>query len=54
LGAWDTDPERHIISYKAAMAQSLLGRKLGDTVVVATETGERSVEILAIEAWKKD
>lgn len=54
LGAWDTDPEKHVISYKAMMAQSLLGHAAGETVVVPTESGDRSVEILEITPWKKD
>jgi transcription elongation GreA/GreB family factor len=54
LGAWDTDPERHILSYKAMVAQSLLGHKTGETVVLSTESGDRSVEIVSITAWKKD
>lgn len=32
LGAWDSDPARGIISYPAALAQSLLNKKVGDTV----------------------
>lgn len=54
LGAWDTNPEKHIVSYKAMMAQSLLGHKLGETVIVPTESGDRSVEILSIVGWKSD
>jgi transcription elongation GreA/GreB family factor len=30
LGAWDTDPSKHIISYLAQMAQALIGKKVGD------------------------
>jgi transcription elongation GreA/GreB family factor len=54
LGAWDTDPEKHIVSYKAVMAQSLLGHKAGETVAVPTEAQERRVEIIRIEPWRKD
>ncbi|MEI6715060.1 MAG: GreA/GreB family elongation factor [Verrucomicrobiota bacterium] len=53
LGVWDTDPEKHIISYKAAIAQALLGKKVGEQVDVPTEQGDRLVEIVAIAAWAK-
>jgi transcription elongation GreA/GreB family factor len=32
LGAWDSIPEQHVISYKSALGGALLGRRLGDLV----------------------
>ncbi|MDR2200856.1 MAG: GreA/GreB family elongation factor [Puniceicoccales bacterium] len=32
LGAWDSDPDRHILSYKTPLAQALLSRRVGDDV----------------------
>jgi transcription elongation GreA/GreB family factor len=32
LGAWDSDPEKDIVSYLSPVAQSLLGHKIGDEV----------------------
>ncbi len=32
LGAWDSDPEKDIVSYLSPVAQSLLGHKVGDEV----------------------
>jgi len=32
LGAWDSDPEKDIVSYLTPVAQSLLGHKVGDEV----------------------
>ena len=52
LGAWDGDPEKHIISYQAGIAQSLIGHKVGDKVEVPGEIGDEAVEILKIEACK--
>jgi transcription elongation GreA/GreB family factor/transcription elongation factor GreA-like protein len=49
LGAWDTDPERHFISYLSQMAQALIGKKVGDRVSAPTETGENDVEVVSIE-----
>ncbi len=54
LGAWDGDPEKNIISYQAAIAQALLGRKVGDAVSTSTETGEETMTVLSIEAAPMD
>ena len=54
LGAWDGDPERHIISYQAAIGQALLGHKMGETVTVGTEPGSPRFVIVAIEAAPVD
>jgi transcription elongation GreA/GreB family factor len=51
LGAWDTDPARSIISYKAATPQALLGKKVGDSVDLPSENGTRSATLLSIVAW---
>ena len=32
LGAWDSEPEKGIVSYLSPIAQSLIGRKVGDEV----------------------
>jgi transcription elongation GreA/GreB family factor len=34
LGAWDSDPEKGVVSYLSPVAQSLLGHKIGDEVEV--------------------
>lgn len=52
LGAWDTDPARHVISYLSAMAQALSGRKQGETVTVPTEHGSETVTIVSIGPWQ--
>ena len=36
VGAWDGDPDRHLISYKTAFGAALLGRKPGEVVKVKT------------------
>ncbi len=53
LGAWDGEPEKNIISYQSALAQAIIGRKVGEQVNLPTETGVRLAEIMSIEAWKK-
>ncbi|MGH7983690.1 MAG: GreA/GreB family elongation factor [Candidatus Udaeobacter sp.] len=39
LGAWDGDPDRHIISYQTAIGQAVLGHEIGETVSLSTEHG---------------
>ncbi len=45
LGAWDGDPDRHVISYQTAIGQALLGKKTGEAA--ALPSGE--FEIVSIE-----
>ena len=55
LGAWDGDPERHIISYQAAIGQALLGRRAGETVTLGSDGGsDERVEILSIDSAPVD
>jgi transcription elongation factor GreA len=54
LGAWDGDPERHIISYQTAIGQALLGREIGETVEVNTEQGTAEATIVSIQAAPPD
>ncbi len=51
LGAWDSAPELGIISYKAVIGQALLGKSLGESAELPTETGSRSVTITRIEPF---
>jgi len=50
LGAWDGDPDRHIISYQTAIGQALLGKKRGERVTLNTDHGSATYEVVAIEA----
>lgn len=49
LGAWDGDPDRHIISYQAAIAQALLGHEVGETVSLNAEHGGAQLTIVSIQ-----
>ncbi|MEO6052640.1 MAG: GreA/GreB family elongation factor [Chthoniobacterales bacterium] len=51
LGAWDSSPEHHVVSYLASIGQTMLGKALGDVVEIPTDTGKRNVRITAIEAF---
>ncbi len=54
LGAWDGDPDRHIISYQTAIGQALLGHKAGDAVSLNTEHGAAQFTIVSIQPAPPD
>ncbi len=54
LGAWDGNPERHIISYQTAIGQALLGHEIGETLSLATEQGAAQFTIVSIQAAPPD
>jgi len=49
LGAWDGDPDRHIISYQTAIGQALLGHKAGEVVALNSDHDATQFEIVSIE-----
>src|SRR5215831_18710755 len=49
LGAWDGDPDRHIISYQTAIGQALLGHEIGESVSLNTEHGPAQFTIVSIQ-----
>jgi transcription elongation GreA/GreB family factor len=51
LGAWDGDPEKHIISYKTALGAALLGKKPGETVTVKAGGNEDNYTIVTISRY---
>ena len=52
LGAWDSDPEKGIISYLTPVAQSLLNRKPQEEVEVSLENSKKRYRIDSITAYK--
>ena len=48
LGAWDGDPDNHIISYKTPLGAALLGKKAGDTVKVKLGASDENYTIVKI------
>jgi transcription elongation GreA/GreB family factor len=52
LGAWDSDPEKGVISYLSPVAQSLLNNKVGDEVEFELHGAKRRHRIERIEAFK--
>ncbi len=54
LGAWDGNPDRHILSYPAALAQALLGKKPGEDVEWEDDTHRQRYRIEQIEKVSPD
>lgn len=50
LGAWDSDVEKHVVSYLSELAKSLLGKAVGDEAEIPTDQGTRKVKVTAIRA----
>jgi transcription elongation GreA/GreB family factor len=51
LGVWDGNPEVQIISYKTPLAQSLIGRRVGDTVDIEVEGTKAKWTLQKIARW---
>lgn len=51
LGAWDSKPEDHILSYKTPLGQSLLSKRVGDNVTVDIDGHEENWNIKNISRW---
>jgi len=49
LGPWDADTKKGIYYYKAPLPQAFMGRAVGSTVTLRTESGEEQWEILEIK-----
>ena len=52
LGAWDSDPEKDVVSYLSPVAQSLLGHKVGDEVEVEVHGVRHHHRLEAIQPYK--
>lgn len=51
LGAWDSDPDNDILSYKTPLAQALLGKEPGATVSTKIGGNEEEWTVLSIARW---
>ncbi len=52
LGAWDSEPERGVISYLTPVAQAMLGRKVGEECDVEMDGSSRKLRIESIVPYK--
>ncbi len=51
LGAWDSDPEKQIISYQTPLGKALLGKAPGDEVELHIEGVDSLLKIMKIERY---
>ena len=51
LGAWDSDPDNDVLSYKTPLAQALIGKEKGATVTTKIGGNEEKWTILSIARW---
>ncbi len=42
LGAWDSDPDNHVLSYETPLAKSLLTKRIGDSVTIKIAGNEET------------
>ena len=49
LGAWDSDPEKKLVSYLSEVGKALVGRAPGETVQVRDEATE-TMQTLTIKS----
>jgi transcription elongation GreA/GreB family factor len=54
LGAWDGDPDRHIISYQTAIGQALLGHEVGETISLNRDESVAQFTIVSIQPAPPD
>jgi transcription elongation GreA/GreB family factor/transcription elongation factor GreA-like protein len=52
LGAWDSDPDKGIISYLTPVAQAFINHKVGEEVELESDGQKRKLRIDSIEAVK--
>ena len=51
LGAWDSDPDNHIIAYKTPLGLALLSKRIGDQVKVKIGSSEDSYTVTDISRY---
>jgi transcription elongation factor GreA len=51
LGAWDSNPDRNVLSYKTPLAQGLLSKKVGDSVTLEIGGVKETWKICSIGKW---
>lgn len=51
LGAWDSDPEKNILSYKTPLAQKLIGKTIGEVVETEIDGNKETWTIKSMSRW---
>lgn len=51
LGAWDSDPDNHVIAYKTPLGQALLGKKIGEHVKLKIGGAQHEYQVAGISRF---
>ncbi|MCC5835284.1 MAG: transcription elongation factor GreA [Opitutales bacterium] len=51
LGAWDSDPEKNVLSYQTPLAKALIGQKIGASVEIEIDGHRENWTIRGIRRW---
>lgn len=51
LGAWDSIPDKNIVSYQTPLGTQLISKKIGDTIAIEVDTHSEEYTIKAISRW---
>ena len=51
LGAWDSNPDKNILSYLTPLGQILLGKKINDIVETDVEGNKQSWKVNGLSRW---
>jgi transcription elongation factor GreA len=51
LGAWDSDPDNHVIAYKTPLGQALLGKKVGEHVKLKIAGATHEYQVAGITRY---
>lgn len=54
LGAWDSDPDKNVLSYLTPLGKILLSRKVGDTVETEVDDARENWTVESISRWVDD
>jgi transcription elongation GreA/GreB family factor len=51
LGAWDSDPDKHVLAYKTPLGQAIMGKKIGEHVKLKIGTAHQEFQIAGITRY---
>ncbi len=51
LGAWDSNPDQNVVSYKTPLGQALVGKRVGDTVTVKIGQASETYTITSLSRY---
>jgi transcription elongation GreA/GreB family factor len=51
LGAWDSDPDKHVLAYKTPLGQAIMGKKVGEHVKLKIGNTHQELQISGISRY---